>query len=141
MQHLQYLIVTIIYLIFGTLLIVITAQTKPVQDLTHIRHLLNKNTDKAIHKFLHIPSNSVIITRVNTIQRLLCPKSPGPKSPGPKSPGPKSKVPPQCKNIHKDTSTMHKESEKFQNLQTCALTVGFILVFFSLFRFLTLLVN
>ena len=164
MSNLQYLITTVIYLTLGVLLIVITARTKPIKDLTHIWHLFSKKPDKALRKFLRIPADTVMVTRVNTLQQLLCMKNwskfteceqkclapnssptPSPKShplectancmkTTPSSPSP------QCKKLHKDTSDMH-EAEQFQNLQTCALTIGFILVFLSLFRFLTLLVN
>ena len=165
MKNLQYSITTWIYLILGVLLIVMTARTKPIKDLTHILHLLSKNQPKAMRRFLHIRPDTVMVTRVNPLQKLLCKdwkkigecvkkcSAPTP-SPTPSStPSPKSHCmancwentplspSPQCKNLHTDTSNMHKETEQFQNLQACALTIGFILVFLSIFRFLTLLVN
>ena len=122
MRNLLYLFVTLVYLVLGVLLIVMTARTNPIKDLTHIWHLLKKEKyNKAIHKFLNIPNDAVMITRVNPLQRLLCIDPSNPK----------------CKNIHKDTSDMRKETNQFQNLQTCALAVGFILVFLSLFRLLS----
>jgi len=129
MRNLLYLFVTLVYLVLGVLLIVMTARTKPIKDLTHIWHLIirKEKPSKAIHKFLNIPNDAVMITRVNPLQRLLCANDTSN---------------PKCKNVHKDTNNnMHKETEQFQNLQTCALAVGFILVFLSLFRLLTLLVN
>ena len=128
MGNLLYLFVTLVYLVLGVLLIVMTARTKPIKDLTHIWHLIarKEKPGKAIHKFLNIQNDAVMITRVNSLQRLLCMLDPSN---------------PKCKNVHKDTNNMHKETEQFQNLQTCALAVGFILVFLSLFRLLTLLVN
>ena len=160
MKNLQYLITTVIYLILGVLLIVMTARTKPIKDLTHILHLLSNNNPKAMRRFLHIRPDTVMVTRVNPLQKLLCKDLTkfgecAKKCRAPNS-SPKSRPleciencwkntplssSPQCKNLHTDTSNMHKETEQFQNLQTGALTIGFILVFLSLFRFLTLLVN